>query len=279
MKRIAWLLMALALVVSCSGPAKQAEGLEPSRRRANCARHLADFPPYEFHIQQNGADKIVGFDIAVGQEIAKDLGVAWKSRYEVRRPPGALDSGNVDIVVAGMSPTENARSPRIPPLSIIPGNRASSCARRTRTSRFLGVLQGKHDRGPERRHPGRIAKKQVKGMATTRGPSPGEELPSSETSSSSSRQEHRRGHRGDGVAKAYAEANPDLFVAPVISRMTRAARHRDQEGQRRAARGRDKTWPGSRKPRPWTGSWRKPRPSWSNIIPAPRSNGPGHGCP
>ena len=35
----------------------------------------ADYAPYEFHIQENGVDKIVGFDIALAQAIADELGV------------------------------------------------------------------------------------------------------------------------------------------------------------------------------------------------------------
>lgn len=35
----------------------------------------ADYPPYEFHKEIDGKDQIVGFDISVAKEIAKDLGV------------------------------------------------------------------------------------------------------------------------------------------------------------------------------------------------------------
>ena len=35
----------------------------------------ADYPPYEFHKNIDGKDTIVGFDIALAKEIAKDLGV------------------------------------------------------------------------------------------------------------------------------------------------------------------------------------------------------------
>ena len=35
----------------------------------------ADYPPYEFHTMANGKDEIVGFDIDVAKEVAKDLGV------------------------------------------------------------------------------------------------------------------------------------------------------------------------------------------------------------
>ena len=36
----------------------------------------ADYAPYEFHIQENGVDKIVGFDIALAQAIADELAIS-----------------------------------------------------------------------------------------------------------------------------------------------------------------------------------------------------------
>lgn len=35
----------------------------------------ADYPPYEFHKEINGVDTYVGFDIAIAQKIAEDMGV------------------------------------------------------------------------------------------------------------------------------------------------------------------------------------------------------------
>lgn len=65
----------------------------------------ADFPPYEFHKEVNGKDEIVGFDIEIAKEIAKDLGV----KLEIKDMSfdgllGALSTGNVDMVIAGMTP-------------------------------------------------------------------------------------------------------------------------------------------------------------------------------
>lgn len=66
----------------------------------------ADYPPYEFHKQVNGKDTIVGFDIDIANEIAKDLGVKLEikdMKFDGLLP--ALDTGNVDMVIAGMTPT------------------------------------------------------------------------------------------------------------------------------------------------------------------------------
>lgn len=67
----------------------------------------ADYPPYEFHTQVNGKDTIVGFDISIAEQVAKDLGVALEIKdMDFDGLLAALVSGNIDIVVAGMTPTE-----------------------------------------------------------------------------------------------------------------------------------------------------------------------------
>jgi polar amino acid transport system substrate-binding protein len=66
----------------------------------------ADYPPYEFHKEVDGKDQIVGFDIDIAQEIAKDLGV----KLEVKDMAFdgllvALQANKIDMVFAGMTPT------------------------------------------------------------------------------------------------------------------------------------------------------------------------------
>lgn len=66
----------------------------------------ADYPPYEFHASVNGKDEIVGFDIEIAKQIAKDLGVTLEVKdikFDGLLP--ALKEGNIDMVLAGMSPT------------------------------------------------------------------------------------------------------------------------------------------------------------------------------
>lgn len=67
----------------------------------------ADYPPYEFHKQINGKDEIVGFDIKIAEQIAKDLGV----KLEVKDMAfngllASLNGDKVDMIIAGMNPTE-----------------------------------------------------------------------------------------------------------------------------------------------------------------------------
>lgn len=67
----------------------------------------AGFPPYEFHKSINGKDEIVGFDIEIAKEIAKDLGVTLEIKdMDFKGLLAALDQGVIDIIVAGMTPTE-----------------------------------------------------------------------------------------------------------------------------------------------------------------------------
>jgi arginine/lysine/histidine transporter system substrate-binding protein len=66
----------------------------------------ADYPPYEFHKIIDGKDTIIGFDIEIAKEIAKDLGVELVIKdMSFKGLLAAVDSGNVDFVIAGMTPT------------------------------------------------------------------------------------------------------------------------------------------------------------------------------
>lgn len=67
----------------------------------------ADYPPYEFHKSIDGKDTIVGFDIEIAKEIAKDLGVEIEIKdMQFKGLLAALETGNIDFVAAGMNPTE-----------------------------------------------------------------------------------------------------------------------------------------------------------------------------
>lgn len=66
----------------------------------------ADYPPYEFHSKINGKDEIVGLDISLAKEIAKDLDV----KLEIKEMGfdgliASLSTGKIDMIVSGMVPT------------------------------------------------------------------------------------------------------------------------------------------------------------------------------
>lgn len=70
----------------------------------------ADFPPYEFHKSVNGKDEILGADIEIAKQVAKDLGV--KLTIKDMKFDGllaSLDQGKVDMVISGMTPTEERK--------------------------------------------------------------------------------------------------------------------------------------------------------------------------
>lgn len=70
----------------------------------------ADYPPYEFHKQIDGKDAIVGFDIDIAKEIAKALDVELEIKdMDFNGLLAALDTGNVDFVIAGMTPDEERK--------------------------------------------------------------------------------------------------------------------------------------------------------------------------
>ena len=102
-------LVSIALAVSLAGCAKKtADTRLDSIKKAGkiILGTSADYPPYEFHAQIDGKDAIVGFDVALAREIAKDLGVQLEIKdMDFDGLLAALASGNVDIVVAGMTPT------------------------------------------------------------------------------------------------------------------------------------------------------------------------------
>ncbi|MDR3190129.1 MAG: ABC transporter substrate-binding protein/permease [Lactobacillaceae bacterium] len=67
----------------------------------------ADYAPYEFHTTVNNKDEIVGFDMAMAKEIAKQLGVKLKIvDMSFDALLGSVTTGKVDMVIAGMSDTE-----------------------------------------------------------------------------------------------------------------------------------------------------------------------------
>lgn len=67
----------------------------------------ADFPPYEFQVKSaDGKNEIVGFDVEIAREIAKDLGVT----LEIKDMPfssvlNELKAERIDLILSGLSPT------------------------------------------------------------------------------------------------------------------------------------------------------------------------------
>ena len=100
------LVLAMALV-GCSSKTDVSKLQQIKDKGVLVVGTSADYPPYEFHKEIDGKDTIVGFDMAIAQEIANDLGVKLEIKdMKFDGLLGALTSGNIDMVAAGMTPTE-----------------------------------------------------------------------------------------------------------------------------------------------------------------------------
>ncbi len=102
MKKIFKLMMVLVaglVLVSCGGNDKSNE----VKTKELLIGTNAEYKPYEYM----EGDKIVGFDIDFMEEIAKSLGytIKWKNMSFEGLVP-ALQGKKVDLVIAGMTPTE-----------------------------------------------------------------------------------------------------------------------------------------------------------------------------
>ncbi len=65
----------------------------------------AEYAPYEYHMLVDGKDTIVGFDISIAEEIAKDMGVQLQIvDADFNGLLSSLNTNKVDIVIAGMNP-------------------------------------------------------------------------------------------------------------------------------------------------------------------------------
>ena len=70
----------------------------------------ADYPPFEFHKEIDGKDTIVGFDIKIAEEIAKDMGVELEIKDMAFDGLLVAEQANkIDLVLAGINPTEERK--------------------------------------------------------------------------------------------------------------------------------------------------------------------------
>lgn len=107
-------LLAIVLtlgLVGCTSQKKESNKLEEIKNKGVLTIGTsADYPPYEFHKEINGEDKIVGLDIMIAEELAKELGVKLEIKdMKFDGLLGALKSQNIDMVMAGMTPTEERK--------------------------------------------------------------------------------------------------------------------------------------------------------------------------
>ena len=115
LKKLLGLTLAAMMTISLVGCSSRNDEVSDKLQQIKDAGVLvvgtsADYAPYEFHKKINGEDKIVGFDITMAEEIAKDLGVEVEYKdMDFDGLLGALDAGKVDIILAGMTPNEERK--------------------------------------------------------------------------------------------------------------------------------------------------------------------------
>lgn len=105
------LSMFLLITTTACGNKKDVEQLQSIKEEGKITLAVSpDYPPYEFYIAENGKVKVVGADIYLAEEIAKNLGVELEIvqlSFDSLLP--ALTSGRVDMVISGMNPSEERR--------------------------------------------------------------------------------------------------------------------------------------------------------------------------
>ncbi len=109
-----FIITLLITAVGCSAtagetqPANKLEEIQASGKLV--LGTSADYPPYEFYAEVDGNLEIVGFDIDIAKEIAKDMGVELEIvDMQFDGLLAALVADNIDIIVAGMAATEERK--------------------------------------------------------------------------------------------------------------------------------------------------------------------------
>lgn len=99
-------------LAGCGKNGKAANRLEEIKQSGKLVVGLsADYAPYEFHINKDGKDQIVGFDVDIANEVAKDLGVTLEIKdMGFDSLVSALPSKKVDLVISGMTPTDERKN-------------------------------------------------------------------------------------------------------------------------------------------------------------------------
>lgn len=112
MKRIAagFLAAVLALSLTACGSSSKSHLDDIKSKGVIVLGTSADYPPYEFHKTVDGKDTIVGWEIEMAQEIAKDLGV----KLEIKESAfdnliADLNAKKVDFVISAMTITDKRK--------------------------------------------------------------------------------------------------------------------------------------------------------------------------
>ncbi len=106
-------MMSLSLLTACTGgeevgpsPSANQDAEQNEAPKKLVFGTSADYPPYEFHILENGEDKIVGFDVALAHKIAEDMGAELEIvDMSFDNLLTMMAQGKCDFVIADMEST------------------------------------------------------------------------------------------------------------------------------------------------------------------------------
>ncbi len=103
MKKIIALILAMMMalsLVACGGSSDNNGGDKSTKIVMGTS---ADYPPFEFHVLDNGQDKIVGIDVFLGEQVAKDMGCEFEVVHmDFDNLMTLMAQGNCDMVIAAM---------------------------------------------------------------------------------------------------------------------------------------------------------------------------------
>lgn len=97
-------MLLMALLVGCGAKEDRYDAAISAKKIIMATN--AEYAPFEFHKDIDGKDQIVGYDILIAQEIAKDLGVELEVKdMSFSAVVESVATGKADFAMAAMDPT------------------------------------------------------------------------------------------------------------------------------------------------------------------------------
>ena len=96
-------VMSLSLFACAGNPASSAPASSGEPKGTVVLGTSADYPPFEFHVMDNGEDKVVGIDVALAYQIAEDMNAELQiAEMNFDNLLTLMAQGNCDFVIAAM---------------------------------------------------------------------------------------------------------------------------------------------------------------------------------
>jgi len=103
MKKIVALALAIVMVFALAACGGSSTAKTEEKKETVVLGTSADYAPFEFHILENGEDKIVGIDVALAHQIADDMGKDLDiADMNFDNLLTLMAQGNCDFVIAAM---------------------------------------------------------------------------------------------------------------------------------------------------------------------------------